>query len=146
MVIDGIMSVINKYIELGDFLWEIPMLIFLTIVALMYTVGTRGFQFRYFGHSINSTLGQQIRGTAAGTTKKGISSFQALCMALCNTLGVGNIAGVAVSIALGGPGAVFWLWLAGILGLIIKYGEIALGVKYREVDPETGMYRGGLMW
>jgi AGCS family alanine or glycine:cation symporter len=67
-------------------------------------------------------------------------------MALCTTLGVGNIAGVCVSLALGGPGAVVWIWVAGFLGMIIKYGEITLGVKYREINPETGMYRGGIMW
>lgn len=141
-----ILFVINVLIEIGDFLWGIPMMVGLTLIAVLYTVGTRGFQFTHFGYIFKNTIIRQFSGKAGKGSEKGISSFRAMCMALCNTLGVGNIAGVAVSIALGGPGAVFWIWIAGILGMIIKYGEIVLGVKYRDIDAETGMYYGGIMW
>ena len=138
------MSILNTLIAIGDFLWGMPMLIFLCVVSVLYTFGNRGFQFTHFGYIMKNTFGKifakrQISG-------RGISSFKAMCMALCNTLGVGNIAGVALAIAMGGPGAVFWIWIAGLLAMIIKYGEITLGVKYREIDSNTGMYRGGIMW
>ncbi len=146
MVFDMILAVLNRLVAVGDFLWGMPMLISLSLVAVIYTVGTRGFQFTHFTHCIRNTFGKQIRGQSDKGSGRGISSYRAMCMALCNTLGVGNIAGVAVSISLGGPGAVLWIWIAGVMGLIIKYAEITLGVKFREVDQDTGMYRGGLMW
>lgn len=145
-MLDMILAVLNRLIAVGDFLWGMPMLICLSLVAVIYTIGTKGFQFTHFSHCIKNTFGKQIQGKSEKGNKRGISSYQAMCMALCNTLGVGNIAGVAVSIALGGPGAVLWIWIAGVMGLIIKYAEITLGVKFREIDPDTGMYRGGLMW
>ncbi len=61
-------------------------------------------------------------------------------------MGVGNIAGVAVAIAIGGPGAIFWMWFVALLGLIMKYSEITLAQRYREQDPETGQFQGGFMW
>ena len=67
-----------------------------------------------------------------------ISPFQACCTALASTLGVGNIAGVSVAIATGGPGAVFWMWAVALMGFIVKFSEITLGMAYRERDPETG--------
>ena len=146
MLFETILLILHRLIAIGDFLWGLPMLIFLAIVAVMYTVGTRGFQFTYFVHCLKNTFGKQFQGQAGVSSGRGISSFQAMCMALCSTLGVGNIVGVSLAIALGGPGAVLWIWIAGLLGMIIKYGEITLGVKFRETDPETGMYRGGLMW
>lgn len=139
-----IMTIINGLINFGNFLWGAPMLISLCVVSVMYTIGTKGFQFKYFGHVMKNTFGD-IFNKKEGSGH-GISSFKAMCMALCNTIGVGNIAGVSLAISLGGPGALFWLWVAGLLGLILKYGEIVLGVKYREIDPETGKYKGGLMW
>lgn len=141
-----VLTILNVLIRIGNFIWGAPMMIGLTVLAVMYTVGTGGFQFTHFGYIIKNTIIKQFQGENKKDSEKGISSFKAMCMALCNTLGVGNIAGVAVSIALGGPGAVFWIWVAGFLGMIIKYGEIVLGIKYREIDPETGMYRGGIMW
>lgn len=138
------MAILNTVIAIGDFLWGMPMLILLCIVAILYTVGNKGFQFVYFGYIMKNTFGKILM--KKRTSNKGISSFKAMCMALCNTLGVGNIAGVALGIAMGGPGAVFWIWIAGLMGMIIKYGEITLGVKYRDVDPNTGLYQGGIIW
>lgn len=75
-----------------------------------------------------------------------ITSFQAVASAMAATIGVGNIAGVSTAIALGGPGAVFWMWLTALVGMATKFGEASLGVKYREIDPETGEVSGGVMY
>lgn len=141
---NAVLRIIDTLIAWGDFLWGAPLLVVLILISLVYTIGTRGFQVTHFVHTLRNTFGNSIGGGA--DSGKGVSSFKAFCMALCNTLGVGNIAGVGVAISLGGPGAVLWILLADVLALIIKYGEITLGVKYREIHPSTGKYRGGLMW
>ena len=146
MLIDAVMFVFNILMWIADRFWGLPMLLITGFIAVVYTVMNRGFQFTHFGYAMKETLGRTIKERGSKTGEKGISSFKALCMALSNTIGVGNIAGVSLAIALGGPGAVFWIWIAGVLGMIIKYGEIVLGCKYHEIDPETGMYYGGIMW
>lgn len=140
---DAIMQVINILINISNVLWGLPMLTVLLLLAVCLTIGCKGFQFRYFGHIMKVTLGSM---TNQKESSKGISSFKAACMALCNTLGIGNITGIALAIALGGPGSMVWIWVAAFLGMIIKFSEISLGVQYREIDPETGVYRGGVMW
>lgn len=140
-----VMDIVNRLIAIGTFLWGIPLLILLLSLAIILTIGCRGFQFTHFGYVLKNTLGN-MNVKSESRSGRGISSFRAACMALCNTLGVGNIAGVALAISLGGPGALFWIWVAVLLGMIIKYSEITLGVKFRETDPETGMYYGGVMW
>lgn len=146
MIMNMIMFIFNIMMGVADWFWGLPMLILTGAIAVVYTITNKGFQFTHFGHVIKATFGKMAKATENRTNTKGISSFKAMCMALSNTLGVGNIAGVSVAIAMGGPGAVFWMWIAGLLGMIIKYGEITLGCKYREIDPETGMYCGGIMW
>lgn len=146
MMMNAVMLVFNIMIAIADWFWGLPMLILSAAIAIVYTITNKGFQFTHFGHIFKETFGKMLKGEENKTTSKGISSFKAMCMALSNTLGVGNIAGVSLAIAMGGPGAVFWIWIAGLLGMILKYGEITLGVKYREIDPATGMYRGGIMW
>lgn len=141
---DFLMKIANVIISIGNFLWGVPMLTLLGLLGIILTVGTKGFQFRRFGHIWKNTLGTGNR--KQGESQKGISSFKAACMALCNTLGTGNIAGVALAIAMGGPGAMFWIWIAMLLGMIIKYGEITMAAKFHELDSDTGLYRGGIMW
>ena len=138
-----IMNIVNVLISIGNFLWGMPMLIVLLLLSVCLTIGCKGIQFRYFGHILKITLGSM---TNQKESSKSISSFKAACMALCSTLGIGNITGVALAIAMGGPGAMLWIWVAAFLGMIIKYSEISLGVHYREIDPQTGVYRGGVMW
>jgi AGCS family alanine or glycine:cation symporter len=75
-----------------------------------------------------------------------LTPFQAAASALAGTLGTGNIAGVGVAVAIGGPGALFWMWVVALLAAVAKYAEIVLGLHYREKDPETGIYRGGFMY
>ena len=140
------MFLFNLMMAAADWFWELPMLFLTGFIAVVYTVTNRGFQFTHFFRVMKATFGKMTKEKEPTGKKRGISSFKAMCMALSNTLGVGNIAGVSVAIAMGGPGAVFWLWIAGLLGMIIKYGEITLGCKYREIDSETGMYYGGIMW
>jgi len=140
------MAVFNVMMAIADWFFGLPMLVLTGGIAVVYTIMNKGFQFTHFKFVLKETIMKSFRKEGETKTADGISSFKATCMALSNTLGVGNIAGVSLAIALGGPGAVFWIWMAGLLGMIIKYGEITLGVKYRELDTETGMYRGGIMW
>ena len=128
MLIDAVMFVFNILMWIADRFWGLPMLLITGFIAVVYTVMNRGFQFTHFGYAMKETLGRTIKERGSKTGEKGISSFKALCMALSNTIGVGNIAGVSLAIALGGPGAVFWIWIAGVLGMIIKYGEIVLEI------------------
>ena len=137
-------GILSTAIAIANYLCGMPLLYVAIAVAVILTISTRAFHFRYFAHILRHVV-RGGRGRARGTAR-GISSFSACCTALGNTLGVGNIAGVAIALAAGGPGALFWLWIADMLGLVIKYSEAVLGVRYRETDPETGLYRGGLMW
>lgn len=135
--------VLADLLAISDFIWGIPILLLTIVTAVVLTVGTGFFQFRYFGHAMKNTFGTMFKSKASDNA---ISSLGAVCSALASTLGVGNIAGVAVAISLGGPGAVFWMWVVALFGLIVKYAEVVLAVKYREIDPETGMYQGGIMF
>lgn len=125
----------------ASFLWGMPIVILTVLVAVVLTVKTKAFQFRYFGHAFKHTLGNI---TNKGTEKTGISPFRACCAALASTIGTGNIVGVAVAITTGGPGALFWMWMVALFGMIVKYGEIVVAIKYREKDPLTGGYMGGM--
>lgn len=133
---------ITKMIDITNYICGMGVLYAAIIVSLILLISMRGFVFRYAGHIVKQITGKGKK----GSSEKGISSFSACCTALGNTLGVGNIAGIAVGLAYGGPGALFWIWIAGLLGIAIKYSEVTLGAKFRTIDPETGMYRGGIMW
>ena len=90
------------------------------------------FRFTKFGHAIKNTLGKIFdKGEGEGD----VSPFQACCTALASTLGVGNIAGVSIAIATGGPGAVFWMWLVALMGFIVKFSEITLGMGLPGTGP-----------
>lgn len=136
-------QVLNVLLQISNFIWQYPLILLTLAVAITLSVGTHFFQFRYFGSVMKNTFGSIFK---KRKSKDGISPFAAACSALASTLGVGNIAGVAVAISLGGPGAVFWMWVVALLGMIVKYGEVALALKYREKDPETGIYKGGIMY
>ena len=137
------MFIIDAVMAFTNWLWGWPLLILTVAVAFVLTIKYRGFQFAFFGHSLKNTLGKIFdKGEGEGN----VSPFQACCTALASTLGVGNIAGVSVAIATGGPGAIFWMWAVALMGLIVKFTEIALGMAYREKDPETGVWHGGFYW
>ena len=126
--------------------WGAPVLILLIGIGLLLTIRTGGMQFRHFGHAMKNTLGKVFDKSSDKKAKAGeMTPFQAMTTALAGTVGTGSIAGVTAAIALGGPGALFWLWVAAIIGMITKYGEVLLAVKYRE-RTEFGEWAGGPMY
>jgi AGCS family alanine or glycine:cation symporter len=127
---------------LNGFVWGWPMIILLVGTGLLLTVLTGGIQFRRLGTALREVLGKlRTKGTGEGN----VTPFQAVATALASTVGVGNIAGVATAITLGGPGALFWLWISGILGMATKFSEIVVALHYREPDAR-GIMRGGAMY
>src|SRR5919107_341585 len=127
---------------LNGIVWGVPMLVLLMGTGIMLLFVTGGVQFRHLGTALGEVLGK-LRNRTAGTGS--VTPFQAVATALASTVGVGNIAGVATAITLGGPGALFWLWVSGLLGMGTKYAEIVVAMHYRERDAKGGM-RGGAMY
>ncbi len=127
---------------LNNLVWGAPMLILLVGTGLLLTVLTGAVQFRRLSTALREVLGKLTRhGGGAGN----VTPFQAVATALASTVGVGNIAGVATALFLGGPGALFWLWISGLLGMCTKFSEIVVALYYREPDS-TGTMRGGGMY
>ena len=126
----------------NSLVWGPPFLILLmgTGAYLTYRIGF--FQFRHLGLAWKYSFGRLFRKTKEAETGS-ISSFGAVASAMAATIGVGNIAGVSTAIALGGPGAVFWMWLSALVGMATKFGEASLGVKYRKVEAD-GSISGGV--
>lgn len=127
---------------LNGYVWGWPMIVLLIGTGLLLTVITGAVQFRRLGFALREVLGKITR---PGRGKGDVRPFQAVATALASTVGVGNIAGVATAIFLGGPGAVFWLWVSGLLGMATKYAEIVVALHYRETDS-SGTMRGGAMY
>lgn len=126
----------------GDRVIEIPLFLLLLIGgALVFTLYFRFPNFRYFRLALDTVRGKYHEQDSSGE----VSHFQALATALSGTIGLGNIAGVAVAISIGGPGATFWMIIAGLLGMSSKFLECTLGVKYREID-DAGVVYGGPMY
>ena len=122
----------------AGWVWGPPMLILLIGTGLYLTILLRGMQFRVLPHALKLIFQKEL------TPNGDISHFAALMTALAATVGIGNIVGVAAAITLGGPGAVFWMWMTGLVGMATKYAEAVLAVKYRE-QGKYGM-RGGPMY
>ena len=133
--------------DLNDFIWGWFGITILLGTGILMTVLTKFFQITHFGHWMKSTIGSIFNKKVSSHTKeKGtISQFQALCTALAATVGTGNIAGVAGAIAVGGPGAVFWMWLSAFFGMMTNYSENVLGIYYRRRD-KNGEWAGGAMY
>src|SRR5918995_432556 len=127
---------------LNGLVWGPPMLVLLVGTGLLLTIVTGAVQFRRLGAALGEVLGKLRR---PGAGEGSVTPFQAVATALASTVGVGNIAGVATAIALGGPGALFWLWVSGVLGMGTKYAEIVVALHYRERDA-AGVMRGGAMY
>lgn len=125
MYYGGVCLILEK---INAFVWGVPALTLLLGVGIYLTVKTDFVQFRLLVPSLRVML-QQLRGKGG---QEGTSPFRALCTALAATVGTGNIAGVAGAIAIGGPGAVFWMWVSGLIGMATKYAEATLAVFYRE--------------
>ncbi len=125
---------------LSNFIWGPIMLALLLGVGIYLTIGLKLMPWRRIGHGFKLLFSKQ-----ADKNHGDISPFQALMTALSATIGTGNIAGVATAIFLGGPGAIFWMWVTALFGMATKYGEAVLAVKYREVDSR-GKRQGGPMY
>ena len=124
-----------------DYAWGMPLLVSLLGVGLVLTFYSRLIPFRYMGHAVDVLRGRYDRDDAPGD----IDHFQALSTALASTLGMGNIGGVAIAITQGGPGAVFWMWMAAVVGMATKFFTCTLAVMYRGKDSE-GKIQGGPMY
>ena len=123
--------------------WGIPAMVCIIGVGVLMSVRTKFIQFRKFPYAMKATLGKIFKKSEAGHGS--ITPFQAVCTALAATVGTGNIAGVAGAIAIGGPGAVFWMWISALLGMCTKFAEVTLAVHFRERN-EHGDYVGGPMY
>ena len=128
--------------------WGLPGLILLIGTGILLTFGTCVFQITHVGHWWKHTIASVFKKNSAATKKtdkKTISQFQALCAALAATVGTGNIAGVAAAIVTGGPGAVFWMWVAAFFGMMTNFSENLLGIYYRRRNKD-GEWSGGPMY
>ena len=135
---------INEMVN--SFVWGPVMIVLLIGTGLFFTVRSRGLQFRRFGYVMKTKIGTLFTGGAGkGIADGAVSPFQALTTALAGTIGTGNIVGVATAITAGGPGAIFWMWVSALLGMMTKYSEIVLSVHFRQKNS-TGEWKGGPMY
>ncbi len=125
----------------SGYVWGVPLIVILVGTGIFLTVRNRLVQLRGFKHSFELISGKFDRPEHEGE----ISHFQALSAALSATIGTGNITGVATAIAIGGPGALFWMWVTAVFGMAVKYTSCTLAVMYRRIDPD-GHVRGGPMY
>ena len=133
---------------LNDFIWGVPGLVLLIGTGILMTCCTKFFQVTHIGHWFKETIGSLFKKNSSSTKKtdkQSISQFQALCTALAATVGTGNIAGVAAAIVIGGPGAVFWMWVAAFFGMMTNYSENVLGIYFRRRNS-SGEWSGGAMY
>lgn len=136
------MDFLNNLVQtIRDVLWDYILLFMLLGAGLFFTIRLKGIQFRKFGEGFKNTFrNMNLNGEKAD--KKGMSSFQSLTTALAGQIGTGNIVGVATAIATGGAGAIFWMWVSGLLGMATIYAEAVLAQKYKFTD-ENGVVHGG---
>ena len=135
--------------KVNNFVWGIPMLVLLVGTGILMTLLTRGFQLSHIKHWFAHTVGAIFRNkhvmAHTGKEDRSISQFQSLCTALAATIGTGNIAGVASAIVSGGPGAIFWMWIVAIFGMMTNFSENVLGIYYRRKNT-AGEWSGGAMY
>lgn len=127
----------------NNFIWGVPAMICIIGVGLVLSIRTGFLQIREFPYAMKVTIGRMFKKKEAADGA--MTPFQAVCTALAATVGTGNIAGVAGAIAIGGPGAVFWMWISAILGMCTKFSEVTLAVHFREKN-EKGELVGGPMY
>jgi AGCS family alanine or glycine:cation symporter len=135
--IEAINSAVN------NFVWGVPAMVCIIGVGLWLSIRTGFVQLRKFGYAMRTTVGRVFHKKTA--SEGSVTPFQAVCTALAATVGTGNIAGVAGAIAIGGPGAVFWMWVSALLGMCTKFSEVTLAVHFRERNRE-GDWVGGPMY
>ncbi len=140
-----IVTKVNDFVN--GIVWGWPALILLSFVGVLMTCLTKFFQISHIGHWIKMTVGAMFsdKHVTGHTKDKSISQFQSLCTALAATVGTGNIVGVAGAIMVGGPGAVFWMWLIAFFGMMTNFSENVLGIYYRRKNS-AGEWSGGAMY
>lgn len=136
--IESINSAVN------NFIWGVPAMICIIGVGLYLTLRTHFLQIRKFPYAIKTTIGRMFRKRDASDGS--LTPFQAVCTALAATVGTGNISGVAGAIAIGGPGAVFWMWISAILGMCTKFAEVTLAVHFRETNAKGDLVGGPMYY
>lgn len=136
-----IIETINTAVN--NFIWGVPAMVCIFGVGLYLSIRTNFLQIRKFPYAIRTTLGRIFRKRSA--SDGAITPFQAVCTALAATVGTGNIAGVAGAIAIGGPGAIFWMWVSALFGMCTKFAEVTLAVHFREINS-NGELVGGPMY
>ena len=134
---------INSFVN--GIVWGPYMLALLVGTGIFLTVRSGFMQFRHFGTIFKNTVGILHTPEAHKKNEFGVSPFQAVMTALASTVGTGNITGVATAIALGGPGAVFWMWISAVFGMMTKFSEVVLSVHFREKN-QRGENVGGPMY
>ena len=128
----------------NNFIWGVPAMICIIGVGLYLSCRTRFIQIRKFGYALKTSIGRIFRKRDA--SDGAMTPFQAVCTALAATVGTGNIAGVAGAIAIGGPGAVFWMWCSALLGMCTKFSEVTLAVHFRERNAEGDLVGGPMYY
>lgn len=136
--IEAINSAVN------NFIWGVPAMICIIGVGLVLSFRTRFLQIRKFPYAMKVTFGRMFKKREA--SDGAMTPFQAVCTALAATVGTGNIAGVAGAIAIGGPGAVFWMWISAILGMCTKFSEVTLAVHFREKNVHGDLVGGPMYY
>ncbi len=129
---------------LNNFIWGVPAMVCIIGVGLYLSCRTGFIQLRKLGYALKNTLGKVFSKNAAAQGT--ITPFQAVCTALAATVGTGNIAGVAGAIAIGGPGAVFWMWISALLGMCTKFAEVTLAVHFRERNKDGDLVGGPMYY
>lgn len=129
-------------LSVNNFIWGVPAMICIIGVGLYLSIRTNFLQIRKFPYAIRVTIGRMLRKREASDGS--LTPFQAVCTALAATVGTGNIAGVAGAIAIGGPGAVFWMWISALLGMCTKFSEVTLAVHFRRSPEPAVGWRPGL--
>lgn len=129
------------FADFAAFMWGTPLIVLLVGGGLFFVIFSKGLPYRHFPHAINVLRGKYAKEGGEGQ----ISHYQALTTALSGTLGLGNIAGVAIAISIGGPGAIFWMWVTAVVGVATKFYTCTLAVMYRGYDS-NGQLQGGPMY
>jgi len=136
-----VVDIINT---IDGWLWGTPLIVLMFGAGVYFTIGSGFFQFRHFGWIFKRTIGTVFKKDDSVEGREGmLKPFEAVCIAIGGTVGFGNIAGVATAVASGGPGAIFWMWLCALFGMIIKQVEVSLGCYYRMRDDGSSDTYGG---
>ena len=135
------MNIEKVLIDFSNWIWNLPLLILLVGGGIYFLIYSRLLPFKHFLHAIAVIRGKYDDKSNVGE----ISAFRALSTALSSTLGMGNISGVAIAIGMGGPGALFWMWVSALIGMATKYYTCSLSIMYRGKD-DSGVVQGGPMY